>query len=105
MSGEIQLSEEAQELLKTQHNIFIGSPAPDFTAQSQLGPIHWHEYLGNSWGVLFSRQLTHTTSAWTDTPPPTLLSLSSPSAPFSRLTLSFFVCSFRSSGLHPRVYL
>jgi alkyl hydroperoxide reductase subunit AhpC len=28
--------------------------APDFTQNSTEGPIHFHEWLGNSWGVLFS---------------------------------------------------
>jgi alkyl hydroperoxide reductase subunit AhpC len=28
--------------------------APDFTQESTEGPIHFHEWLGNSWGVLFS---------------------------------------------------
>ena len=32
----------------------LGDIAPDFTQESTEGPIHFHEYLGNSWGVLFS---------------------------------------------------
>lgn len=32
----------------------LGDIAPDFTAESTLGPIRFHEYLGSSWGVLFS---------------------------------------------------
>jgi alkyl hydroperoxide reductase subunit AhpC len=34
--------------------IRLGDIAPDFTADSTEGQIHFHEYLGNSWGVLFS---------------------------------------------------
>jgi alkyl hydroperoxide reductase subunit AhpC len=32
----------------------LGDIAPDFTQDSTDGPIHFHEWLGNSWGVLFS---------------------------------------------------
>lgn len=32
----------------------LGDTAPDFTAETTEGPIHFHEWLGNSWGVLFS---------------------------------------------------
>jgi thioredoxin-dependent peroxiredoxin len=32
----------------------LGDIAPDFTAPSTAGEIRFHEYLGNSWGVLFS---------------------------------------------------
>jgi alkyl hydroperoxide reductase subunit AhpC len=32
----------------------LGDVAPDFTAQTTEGTINFHEWLGNSWGVLFS---------------------------------------------------
>jgi len=32
----------------------INDTAPDFEAQTTSGPIRFHEWLGNSWGVLFS---------------------------------------------------
>ncbi len=35
-------------------SISLGSIAPDFTQDSTEGPIHFHEWLGSSWGVLFS---------------------------------------------------
>jgi alkyl hydroperoxide reductase subunit AhpC len=32
----------------------INDTAPDFEAQTTEGTVHFHEWLGNSWGVLFS---------------------------------------------------
>ena len=32
----------------------LGDTAPDFTQHSSAGDIHFHEWLGDSWGVLFS---------------------------------------------------
>lgn len=32
----------------------LGDTAPDFEQQSSDGPIRFHEWLGDSWGVLFS---------------------------------------------------
>ena len=34
--------------------IRIGDEAPDFTAQSTEGPLHFHEWIGDSWAILFS---------------------------------------------------
>jgi alkyl hydroperoxide reductase subunit AhpC len=35
-------------------SIQIGDTAPDFTAETTEGPIRFHEWLGEKWGVLFS---------------------------------------------------
>lgn len=35
-------------------SIQLGDTAPDFTQHSTMGDIHFHEWLGDSWGVLFS---------------------------------------------------
>ena len=35
-------------------SIRLGDEAPDFTAQTTEGEIRFHEWLGDSWGVLFS---------------------------------------------------
>ena len=32
----------------------LGDPAPDFTQDSSEGPIHFYDWLGDSWGVLYS---------------------------------------------------
>ena len=34
--------------------IRLGDTAPDFTAQTTMGEISFHDYLGDSWGLLFS---------------------------------------------------
>ncbi len=34
--------------------IQLGDEAPDFSAETTAGPINFHEWLGGSWGVLFS---------------------------------------------------
>lgn len=38
----------------------LGDIAPDFTAQTTLGEIRFHEYLGDGWGILFSHPADYT---------------------------------------------
>jgi len=38
----------------------LGDLAPDFTANTSEGSIHFHEWLGDSWGVLFSHPADYT---------------------------------------------
>lgn len=40
--------------------IRLGDIAPDFQAETTEGPISFHEYLGDGWGVLFSHPADHT---------------------------------------------
>lgn len=35
-------------------SVQLGDTAPDFTQESTEGPIHFHEWIGDSWAVLFS---------------------------------------------------
>jgi len=35
-------------------SIRLGDSAPDFTAETTQGTVHFHEWLGDCWGVLFS---------------------------------------------------
>jgi alkyl hydroperoxide reductase subunit AhpC len=35
-------------------SLTLGDTAPDFDAESTEGPIHFHDWIGDSWAVLFS---------------------------------------------------
>lgn len=39
---------------KLMSTLRLGDIAPDFEAETTLGKIHFHQWLGDSWGVLFS---------------------------------------------------
>lgn len=41
-------------------SIKLGDTAPDFKAETSLGDIKFHEFLGNSWGILFSHPADYT---------------------------------------------
>jgi alkyl hydroperoxide reductase subunit AhpC/uncharacterized protein (DUF924 family)/CRP-like cAMP-binding protein len=45
---------KTQDQLKKQGYIRIGDNVPDFTAETSAGPISFHEFIGDSWCVLFS---------------------------------------------------
>jgi len=38
----------------------LGDIAPNFTAQSSLGDLNFYDFLGNSWGILFSHPADYT---------------------------------------------
>ena len=53
--SEIHRSDDTLTVQKEHHMaIRLGDTAPDFTAETTEGTINFHEYLGDSWGVLFS---------------------------------------------------
>ena len=41
-------------------SIKLGDTAPNFDAESSLGNINFYEYLGDSWGILFSHPADYT---------------------------------------------
>ncbi|MBB6372043.1 peroxiredoxin [Chryseobacterium shigense] len=41
-------------------SIKLGDTAPDFQAETSLGDIKFYEFLGNSWGILFSHPADYT---------------------------------------------
>ncbi len=41
-------------------SLHLGDKAPNFTAQTSLGEIDFYQYLGDSWGVLFSHPADYT---------------------------------------------
>ena len=45
---------KSHEQLQKQGYIRIGDSVPDFDAESSLGPINFHQFIGDSWCVLFS---------------------------------------------------
>ena len=53
-SGPDGIFTKTREQLKAQGYIRIGDNVPDFTAESSLGLIRFHEFIGDSWCVFFS---------------------------------------------------
>uniref|UniRef100_A0A7N5JJ79 Peroxiredoxin-6-like n=1 Tax=Ailuropoda melanoleuca TaxID=9646 RepID=A0A7N5JJ79_AILME len=42
------------------HGILLGEEIPNFQAETTVGPISFHTFLGDSWGVLFSHPRDYT---------------------------------------------
>jgi thioredoxin-dependent peroxiredoxin len=41
-------------------SLHLGDDAPNFTAQTTIGEINFYDYLGDSWGILFSHPADYT---------------------------------------------
>ena len=46
--------------IKTMSVLRLGDEAPDFTAETSEGTLNFHEWLGDSWGLLFSHPADYT---------------------------------------------
>jgi hypothetical protein len=46
--------------VKMPSNVRLGDTVPNFSADTNQGPINFHEWLAGSWGVLFSHPANYT---------------------------------------------
>jgi alkyl hydroperoxide reductase subunit AhpC len=49
-----EVRKRASRIWRTSMSLRLGDTAPDFTAETTDGPISFHAWLGDKWGVLFS---------------------------------------------------
>jgi alkyl hydroperoxide reductase subunit AhpC len=77
--------------------IRLGEPAPDFTAETTEGTIKFHEWLGSSWGVLFSHPADFTPVCTTE-----LGAVANLNPAFARMNVKVIALSVDSISSHRR---
>ncbi len=73
----------------------LGDDAPNFNAETSKGPINFYEYLGDSWGVLFSHPADYTPVCTTELGKTALLS-----AEFEKRNVKVLALSVDGLGKH-----
>ena len=77
--------------------IRLGDPAPDFTAETTQGTVKFHEWLGNSWGILFSHPSDFTPVCTTE-----LGAVAKFEGAFARMNVKVIALSVDSIASHRR---
>jgi len=77
--------------------IRLGDPAPDFTAETTQGTVKFHEWLGNSWGILFSHPSDFTPVCTTE-----LGAVAKLAGAFARMNVKVIALSVDSIASHRR---
>jgi alkyl hydroperoxide reductase subunit AhpC len=78
-------------------NIRLGDVAPDFTAETTQGTVKFHEWLGNSWGILFSHPSDFTPVCTTE-----LGAVARLDGAFARMNVKVIALSVDSISSHRR---
>ena len=77
--------------------IRLGDPAPDFTAETTQGTIKFYDWLGSSWGILFSHPADFTPVCTTE-----LGAVANLNTAFARMNVKVIALSVDSISSHRR---